>query len=101
MPLYLFVLAPGLVVSWLIYRRRNSWLATILSIILGVIASYGVIYYLGNYGQVHLHKEMENVLGPSATREFLNALYGRALLLAAGVISVVAVGTKLRTKSKM
>lgn len=98
MQLFFIVFAPGAFISWLIYRNKDSWIATILSIVCGAIVSYAVVYLMGNYVQASTIQEMEAVMGKAIATEIINNLYGRALLTAVGVIAVIAIAVKLRKK---
>ncbi|TYB81978.1 hypothetical protein [Maritimibacter fusiformis] len=94
----LTVALPGVLAAWLVFRKRNSWPLTLLAIFVGIIASYLVVYIMGNYVQATSIKELEHVVGEAAAQEITNAIYGRALIIAVGLIAITAIATKLRGK---
>lgn len=96
MQLFLIVFVPGMLVSWLYFRNRNSWGHAIVGILLGAITCYGVIYVLGNYVQAELIAETRRKFGDQLGTQITNAVYGNALKYAVATIVACVVGMKLK-----
>jgi hypothetical protein len=96
MQLFLIVFAPGMLVCWLYVRKRMAWGHVGVGILLGAIASYGMVYFLGNYVQAGLIEEMRQNFGETYATAMTNSMYGGALKYSVGTIAVCAIAMKMR-----